>query len=600
LALSAQFIDVQKVLNRIGLTKQGVTDIRLDGEEQLIRVRVHFSRKFTELDAGSDVAARKLLATLQPLVEGDIEALAGVTGALTTDINAVPTLAFKLLPVIRNVAVSKLTVASSYNLVTTGNLMVRLIDSVKDNIAGEMGRLPITTITIPAMSSQAIDVSKIISSSNNGMKLDVGVMGNAVSIAFKLDGVAWLVTKDRISALAQITPLNSVVGPPVMIDSKYAAIKDRVLALLNQNFGIKDFDTSNWVAVRKDFIALALNSITAQAAACAVVTASTPNQHTESKITIPKGASLSCNADTDCKGHNDCSWHSDHVDYSCKKCLIPQVNRLWGGNGCVQEGNDPVCQAAKATTNLARDTAANVAKAACDADNAQQVAVCQAGVAAKVALCQTAKVALDGIALTGADFANFDTDSSASTNNMKICLRHFAVTPDITKASFGLNVDGGAQVKVNVHFEPLNVVGHVVCQFPWNKEQTFDANLSQDLPVNAGMTFASDSQGGMKLTVAVGQMDVNAKLSPGPTEFLLKSPQLLASCPIVAGFAPLVVAATPFVPQLRGGITYKTAASTLVVEIPSPQQTVGTATLTVAVKNLPLAFQGVGTLTSFQ
>lgn len=91
-------------------------------------------------------------------------------------------------------------------------------------------------------------------------------------------------------------------------------------------------------------------------------------------------------------------------------------------------------------------------------------------------------------------------------------------------------------------------------------------------------------------------VDVKARLSPGPTEYLLKSPQLLASCPIVAGFAPLIVAATPFVPQLRGDINYKTAASTLNVKIPSPTQTIGTSTLTVAVQSLPLAIQGVGTL----
>jgi hypothetical protein len=381
-----------------------------------------------------------------------------------------------------------------------------------------------------------------------------------------------------------------------MIDSKYGDIKDRVQGLLEHNFGIKNSNTSNWMAVRKDFVALALNTVTAQAAACVVVTASSQNQHTESKVTIPKGSGLSCSTDTNCQGHNNCTWHSEHVDNSCKKCLIPQVNRLWGGSGCVQEGNDPVCEATKAATNLARDTAANVSKASCDADNAQQVAVCQVGVAAKVALCQSAKIALDGIALTGSDFADFDTDSSASTNDMKVCLQHFTMAPDMTKVSFGLNVSGSAQVKVNVHFEPLNVVGHMVCQFPWNKEQTFNADLSQTLPVSAGITFASDPQGSPKLNVVVDSIDVNAKLSPGPTEFILKSPQLLASCPIVAGFAPLVVAATPFVPQLRGEISYKTAASTLTVAIPSPTQTVGTSTLTVAVKSLPLAFQGVGTL----
>jgi hypothetical protein len=600
LALSAQFADMQRLFKTVDLIKQGVIDLKVDGKEQLVRVRVSFSRKFTESDGGTDETVRKLLASLQPVIEGDIEAFAGVTTALTTDGGGAPTLAFKLLPAISNIEVSKLTVAGKYDLTSAGNLLVKLVNSVRDNIAGELARLPMTTVTVPAMSPQAIDISKLISSSNNGMKLDMQVMGNPVSLPFKLDGVAWLVTADRITALAQITPIASVPGAPVMVDSKYGDIKDRVQGLLEQNFGIKDSNTSNWVAVRKDFVALAVNTVTTQAAACVVVTASSPNQHTESKVSIPKGSSLSCNSDTNCEGHNNCTWHSDHVDYSCKKCLIPQINRLWGGSGCVQEGNDPVCETAKATTNAARDLAANVSKAACDADNAQQVAVCQAGVAAKVALCQTAKVALDGIALTGSDFADFNTDSSASTNGMKVCLQNFAMAPDLTTVSFGLNVSGSAQVKVNVHFEPLNVVGHVVCQFPWTKEQTFDADLSQTVPVHAGMKFASDPQGNPSLNIAVDSEDVNAKLSPGPTEFLLKSPQLLVSCPIVAGFAPLVVAATPFVPQLRGDISYKTAATTLNVAIPSPSQTVGTSTLTVALKNLPLAFQGVGTLISAQ
>ncbi|TGR82298.1 hypothetical protein EN866_34995 [Mesorhizobium sp. M2D.F.Ca.ET.223.01.1.1] len=67
-----------------------------------------------------------------------------------------------------------------------------------------------------------------------------------------------------------------------------------------------------------------------------------------------------------------------------------------GGGLCLQEGNDPYCEAQKAAQNSVYAATAAQQKAACESGKVAEKAACEARAAGMVAACKVAKGAGDG------------------------------------------------------------------------------------------------------------------------------------------------------------------------------------------------------------
>jgi hypothetical protein len=86
------------------------------------------------------------------------------------------------------------------------------------------------------------------------------------------------------------------------------------------------------------------------------------------------------------------------------------------------------------------------------------------------------------------------------------------------------------------------------------------------------------------------------QLYPGPTEFLLTSPNLAISCQGLDLLAPVVVSATPFIPQLRGDFTQKIKAMSMTTNLVMPTTKAFDSQVTIKVSMTDEAIVATGTL----
>jgi len=589
IALGLRLADAQAAISAQQLRDQGVTELKLSGSDQLIQVHITFDRQFSERDAGDDPQLRQLLTTLKPRIQGTVDAYTGVAGAFSS--GEAPVLELRLLPGIAQLEVVKVAVSGKYSLDSVGALLGLVLSRYRENLTGELARAPFTRTTIPVVAKEPIDISRNFSVSSSGTALSVKVVANPVQIPLRLGGIAWLVDHDHVFALIQLslpTPPAAAV-PPVQVANTFDAIAGQITGLLETSFGIAKPEGSTWVAVRKELTALTLTNAFSQANACLQASVTMPHQKVSAKIPMPSGSDISCSSDRDCNSSRHCAFEAHDPDTrNCHACLLraprvcaPRVCAFGGcvgggcsGGQCVTEGNDPICETSKATQNGAYILAANARKADCDRLKATETAACQAEELGKKALCEAGKTTLAVLSKTG-NFANVDVDADLSSDHLQACLRDVAVAPGLNHVAMNLDVTGQAKADVDVHFTPLDIVGHLACQFPWHEKRRFDAELRNSrVGLNSDMQFVTDASGA-RLKFAIDKVTLKGRLSPGPTEFLLKSPNMTVSCAGLNLVKPLLVTLTPFIPELRGDIDYDLARQVANVKLAVPALTIG-------------------------
>lgn len=579
----------------------GVSSIKLQGEDQLLRIELQIDRTFTEIDAGEDAALAEVLKRLKPHLTGKLILYAGFALSLSSSEQNAPRLDVKLLPHFQSLTIEKAVFAEQIDAKVVIDPIVALVNRYVDNISGELSRLPVTRTSLPAMVSVADDISEVIKINNSGADATVELIANPIASNFKLIAAAVFVQDTHLSMLAQIAPESSEASTDsrtISIEKTIDGIGDRFSEIAEQVFGMEDWTDTNWIAVRKDLIALTVNNLVSQAGVCVSASGSIPKQHTSSKIELPDGLGIDCSSDRNCNSNRECSYSQSHDTRDCSACILraPRAcafGGCWGGH-CIQTGNDLICEAAKAAQNVIYVADANLRKADCDRLKAMETAACEVEKAGEKLLCETKKEALNRLAATG-NFANIDIDYSASSSDLKVCLRNFQLSPAIDRVQFELDVTGEANANVNVSFVPLDIVGHLTCAFPWSQEKNFTASL-RDSRVGIGSTVnIATNQSSATANFALEDVSVKAKLSPGITEYLLTSPEMLVKCPVIAGIAPTTILLTPFVPVLRGEIDYTLSGQNVSVDLALPEQNVGGRTMAFRIRADKDAIVGIST-----
>ena len=567
LAFGAPLPALERVLNSGALNALGVRAVRLRGEQQLLRIDADFTRQFTGPDP--------LLQQYQPEVRGTVSFYAGLTSATTNAAGDPSIVKLSILPVFNGVKVDKVTVKGTFDVTALGNALAAVLNTFAANISGELTRSPLMQINIP---TTVADVKNAIHFSN-GMA-DVTLGQAPIHDPVKLTGVAWLITSDSIAGIAQTVPVEPGVSlQSVQPATPFSKLQQLFLAALNGAFDPPPSPSGPWVAIRKDLLAYVTNSVVQQAAVCIHSNATLPEQSVSQEIKFPDASTIDCSPKDDCTPTRPCDFPAQVDTRDCSTCVLWRPGWPLGDGGCALRGNDPFCEAAKAAQNAIYQADAAAKKLDCERLKTQDKLACEAKKATKKLLCETGKEALVQLAQTG-KFARLDANVKGRTNDLTVCLNRFHLTSAFDRIDVGLRTSGSASADVRLHFEPLDIVGHMACQVPWNESRSFNATLRQsDVNVSPRIQIVTDANGARaKFTLPKGQVPLH--LEPGPTEFLLSSPNLILSC---AGFdllAPLAVAATPFVPELRGDIDYKYDEREMTVDLPMPKQTIGSVTLT--------------------
>lgn len=548
------------------LAEQGIKRLELEGQGPLVRVRVKFERAFSSRDASGDSSLAALLGTLQPRVKGTVTVYAGIAATLSTAAEP-PTLTVKLLPAVSRVELDEVRLAGRWRATEAAQGLVAVLERFRDNLSGALSASPLTQASLPALSENALDLSKRFELSSGQTRSTFAVTTTPAKLTVRLLAVAWLVEKEHVSALVQLAPqapataqrqpiptsaASSAVEPP---PSGYEALRARFKQRLQRDLGLEAPPREPWAAVRKDVLASVLNEFARQAAACASGVVQMPPQHIDHKIQLPDGVNVNCEPTRHCS-LDDCPWRFNEDRRDCS------------GLG------KAVCELEKAAENTRRRAAASAEQAGCRLDAGRLKAQCELAKEGEKKACEVGKAALNLLAKTG-DFGRVVVDAQTSSKELKVCLKEFALAPGLDELAFTLEASGSAQVQLAIDYTPLNVLGHATCYKPWRKQQAFEVSLRESrVGTLAKLELTADGEEGL-LQARTTPAPLKLRLRPSPAEFFLKTPELTLSCPLFAMVAPTVTALAPLIPALAGEYDHTIEEQKLRIRLPLPQPSVG-------------------------
>jgi hypothetical protein len=570
LAFGAPLPALEQVLNTEAVKKTGVTAVRLRGEEQLLRIDAEFNHRFSGPEKPAS-AGDELLAKLQPEVRGTLRFYAGITsGIVQPDDTA--RVKLTILPVFTAVTIDKVKVGGKYDVSLLGRAVAGVLNDYAANVSGELARSPLMQVTIPTTLE---DVQQGITFPDGDGTITIGTQ--PVHSPVRVRGVVWLVDAGSITGLAQTVPVEQVFTSNAVRTTAFGELRQKFLDTFRRQFDPASTPAGPWAAIRKDLLAYITNSVVQQAAICITSNAELPEERAKEEVRFPDESSVDCTPTRNCSPTRACDFAPQRDTRDCSVCILYRPGWPLGDGGCAQRGNDPFCEAAKAAQNAIYDADAALKKFDCERLKEQERLTCEVEKAGEKALCETGKELLKRLARTG-KFANIEAGVRAKTDNLKVCLQRMRLADDLSSAEMGLHATGGASAHVDMKFIPLDIIGHLTCQVPWTESRDFHATLREaDIRLAPRIRFIPNPDGAqVRVTLPKGQLPL--KLEPGPTEFLLTSPNLTLSCQGLNLLKPLLIAATPFVPALRGEIDYKYKEQNILIDLPMPRQNIGNVT----------------------
>jgi len=573
LAFGVSVPTLERLLNSAPLKALGVQSVKLSGEQQLLRADVAFSRKFS---------GGKLLDKLQPEVSGTLSFYAGITSGTTEGENE-SVLTLTLLPALTGVTIDSAVVRDRYNLTALGKELAGVLTQYAANISGELARSPAMRINIP---TTLADVKHPIKLPVAGGLADITLTDQPIRAPVRLFGVAWLITDDSITGLAQTVPVEGVsLAAGAQEPPPYEALRQQFLETFNRAFAPPSLSKDAWVAIRKDLLAFITNNVVQQAEVCITSDAELPRQALSKEVRFPEAPAGDCTSTHVCPEAAPCNFTPQRDTRDCTRCVRFRPGPPFGDGGCAEQGNDPLCELARAAKNKLFDAAAALKKSDCERLNFTAKVACDAQKTSEKALCEAKKDVLTRLAKTGT-LASVEAGVSARTENLRVCLQRLRISPQVDQAEIALQVTGAASADVDVKFVPLDLAGKLVCQVPFAGSQHFRASLRETHLSFAPRFVLLGNQA--KITLPAG--NVPLRLEPGPTQFLVDNVDLRLSCRGLNLIKPLVLLLTPFIPALRGDIDFKYPERELLVDLPMPRQRVLDVPVAASLGQSPTAF----------
>ena len=584
-AFNIRLADVAQISNGGILKKFGITKLEIVGDHQLIQVTANFDKHFEASDLPADSKNAALLSELSPDVSGKLVFYAGITGGISkSDDTGTARIDLRILPALQSVSINKAQIKGKYDVPMVGDLIVGLLNRYAANVSGQIANMSAMKLSVPSSFPANIDPATAIHDDKTNPNVSFKVSGSPIASSVALTGVTWLISEDRVLALtrADIGKQPTVAEantPSTNPPPTYEDFKGHFESLLQSAFMLPADGGQSWAAIRKDLVAGMVNTTVAEASLCAAGSAILPEQKFSSQIKFPDASSISCDSDRDCQPTRVCNAGASHDERDCSICVLYRPGWPISDGGCAQRSNNPICEAAKLAQNQLYKADQAAQNLDCERLRFQEKSSCEIEKAGAKTLCETGKAFISGLARTG-KFADLDGSASGKTKDLKTCISNFNLSPSLDNVQASLTVQGSADAIVNLKFVPLDIVGHLACQFPWTESQRFNASIrGSSISLSSGVQFL-EVGGRDRVKFLISGGSVPLRLRPGPTEFLLKSVNMTLACQGLNLVKPLILTLTPFIPELRGEIDYKYDEQQVSIDLTLPNQTVG---------NIPIA-----------
>ena len=492
------------------LKEKGITNLNLTSSNQFVETLAEFDTPIGPL-SNDDTLKR-----LNPIIKGKVKLFFGVTSAYNEQANKVN---IKLLPNLHEISIDSITIEGDYEVPVVGDLIVNFLNKYADNISGELSRQEVMFIEIPSSYTDEIRLSETLKKPSFGKGTSVTISDQPIKPPYKLTNIITLAHNNQLIGMIELYDENlyeiedKIFDSPTQDDTfetlfgKYQKIESIV-------FTGRDNSNTTWLGVRKDLIAHLLSNTLNQAQLCTSITAEKRVKSSE-KIELPDGAGIDCSPNRDCTPTRNCSFVANKDTRSCNRCL---VSNLFGG--CIVRGNDPFCEAAKASQNAIYQADAAGKKIDCERLKTQKKITCEAEKSAEKILCESKKAIIDVIGRTG-NFANIDTNTLIG-GNANLCLTNSTFNSTLDTLNSVIRVSGKVRVDVGFKFVPLDIVGHLTCPFPWTEDYNVTATIKeQSIPIDAKIEISVENGSG-KYTYKVASLSLEVGLNPTPAELLIE------------------------------------------------------------------------------
>jgi hypothetical protein len=281
------------------------------------------------------------------------------------------------------------------------------------------------------------------------------------------------------------------------------------------------------------------------------------------EINLLEHSRLECKRDRDCspdyshckagRDTRDCS--QPHDTRNCSACLLraPRICAFGGctGGQCVQRGNDPICEAAKAAQNAiyatnrtsceaakeAQNVAYRIAREACVTKEKAAILDCNRLAEQEVAECHLSKLFQNfGAEISGV--GNIGGDAQLS-GNLKIDASRLNFNPDKLQVQFSPHVSGNLRADIGLDWTPYDLIGHAFCPTRGRVNADSTATFNDARPslkatlLKEGQAEDDGDPDTVDLGIQFSKTRFPVTIRPGLLHSLYqRNPQIIVTCPV--------------------------------------------------------------------
>jgi hypothetical protein len=552
LAAGTDFETVTKLLSP-SLSEQGVVALRLKGDHQLIRLEADFTRTFGPDDLPPGNGGRDLIGRLKPRISGTVIAYFGITGSQTDSQTGM--LSLRLLPAVKSLFVKDVTLADKTDATATIAIVIAILNRYAENLTSVINRAPFLTVSVPASAANPINPADLFKPEISGTPdIKVSLVSKPVTIPLKVGNVAWLVQDDGIALFASLVPAEVKLITPPPATSTFDALQLLFLERLKTALAISSLPKHVWVAASKAVLANIVNSAFHQAEPYLTVAGQVPTLSASQQISFADETTMNCTPKRECAQTRQCDFPASHDTRDCSACIL---NNPFGG--CILRGNDPWCEAQKATQNTIYDADATAKKIDCERIKETNRFQCEAEKSGQKSLCEAAKEGLKRLARTG-KFANID-ESVGGPAAVRISIAKVQLSDDLAHFGLTLGASGSANFSVHIKFMPLDIVGHLACVADWTEDRDVRVTIvEQNIPINVNLA-GKIINGKQVYSGLVRDFGLKLHFQPSPMEVVLQSTNFMLACAPLAGLLNgIEMNLSPLIPNLLEDFDYNQKA----------------------------------------
>ncbi|MGU3539672.1 hypothetical protein [Methylobacterium sp. A54F] len=483
---------------------------------QLSKIRIKFGRQVAEIDAKFDLMSD----------EGNIKVSGTVLGYMS--VRPVPD-AFVIGPVFKQVRLTKAEIRGVADLDAATSATNDLLDKFIDGLNRIIINGPELRIPVRMSLSETLNISDLAARTDPSTRLKTE---GEISAYLHVHQLSLLIDSTKIEILVEARAGQGTYGPAFpsaapadlsksKLDDKFKAFRESFRSKSDILYKQRDSDGNTWIAVSKATISELVNYTFDDVRLCI------GQQNFQQDVQIPSHdiepfadqPVLDCSPTRTCGVASQCSRNED--TRNCSGCL---ARRFWDG-GCIQEGNDPFCEAQKALQNTGYAVAYNT----CLGKEAAAKFDCERLKVMEKAGCEANKEWLSRVQKIGA-IGSVSGDMSVK-GEYQLCLRNIKSSPALDRYSFSAEISADMTLLGNFQFVPKDLGHLLACVAQWTEGFNAHTKIPRQIINISGRVSYDNSNKGLISNITTDEFQVSADVDPPPFDAVFgQNPHLYVNC----------------------------------------------------------------------